>query len=132
MDISQIIERPLLTEKIMSLEANRVYGFRVNPQANKAQIKQAVEVYFKVKVAKVNVIRIKGKSKRTGRKRLLKQSSSWKKALVKLQPGEKIELLSAEVGKATKQTAKKLTDKQSQKPAKFDNKNDKKVKPGEK
>ena len=66
------------------------YTFEVAREANKAQIKEAVEHAFKVSVASVNVIHVPGKMRRAGRQRGL--TSSWKKAIVTLEPGNKIEL----------------------------------------
>jgi len=81
----------LLTEKITALrERGNTVGFLVHPDANKIQIRQAVESLLKVKVARVNVVNIRGKVKRLGR--FVGRRSDWKKAFVTLKEGEKLEL----------------------------------------
>ncbi|MFQ5445024.1 MAG: 50S ribosomal protein L23 [Nitrospinales bacterium] len=87
----QIIEKPLITEKstVMLHEKNRV-TFRVRKDANKVQIKRAVEKIFNVKVLGVNIVNVKGKYKRFGRE--IGLTKSWKKAILQLKEGDKIEL----------------------------------------
>ena len=86
-----ILVQPLLTEKVTSMrEANNTVSFLVHPDANRVQIKQAVESLLKVKVARVNVMNVQGKVKRLGR--FSGKRSDWKKAFVKLKEGEKLEL----------------------------------------
>jgi large subunit ribosomal protein L23 len=85
-----VIEQPLVTEKGTYLLAEDKYGFRVARGANKTQVKQAVEKAFNVRVLAVNVMNVKGKRRRWGRRRVL--SPAWKKAIVTLAPGDKIEL----------------------------------------
>jgi len=72
------------------LQAQGKYAFEIAREANKQQIKQAVEKAFKVKVLAVNVMTVPGKTRRVGRQQVLTQS--WKKAIVTLKPGDKIEL----------------------------------------
>lgn len=86
-----VLIRPLLTEKMTALRerANQV-GFRVRADANRVQIKQAIESLLKVKVERVNVMTVKGKSKRLGR--FAGKRPNWKKAVVTLKKGEKLEL----------------------------------------
>jgi large subunit ribosomal protein L23 len=79
----------LITEKNTALQALGKYAFEVAGEANKVQIKQAVEKAFDVQVTAVNVMRISGKMKRVGRRQVL--TPSWKKAVVTLKPGDKIE-----------------------------------------
>jgi len=71
------------------LQAQGKYVFEIAREANKQQIKQAVEKAFKVKVLAVNVMTVSGKTRRVGRRQVLTQS--WKKAIVTLKPGDKIE-----------------------------------------
>jgi len=86
-----ILLQPLLTEKITAMrEANNVVAFLVHRNANRVQIKQAVETLLKVKVERVNVMNVLGKVKRLGR--FSGKRSDWKKAFVKLKQGEKLEL----------------------------------------
>ena len=85
-----MLQQPLITEKDTLLQAQGKYAFKVAGQANKHQIKQAVEKAFNVKVTAVNVATVPGKKRRIGRR--LVMTPSWKKALVTLKPGDKIEL----------------------------------------
>lgn len=91
MEIWQVIERPLITEKnTYQLEAGK-YTFRVQREANKIQIKEAVEKIFKVQVAAVNVMNVRGKERGVGRRKGF--APNWKKAVVTLQPGQRIQEL---------------------------------------
>ncbi len=90
MHLYEALRRPLITEKSALLQAQGKYLFEVNDKANKNQVKQAVEKAFKVKVTSVNMIRVPGKTRRLGQRRL--QNPSWKKAIVTLKPGDKIEI----------------------------------------
>ena len=85
-----IIRRPLITEKtnIQKEMANQV-TFEVDRNANRVEIRRAVEQLFKVKVNSVRTMQIKGKVKRRGR--FLGKRRDWKKAIVTLQPGERID-----------------------------------------
>lgn len=82
-----IIKRPIITEQTSELLADKVYVFEVDLRANKTEIRQAVEQIFKVKVTKVNTIRVPGKPKRYGRHS--GYTSEWKKAIVSLSPESK-------------------------------------------
>ncbi|MBI2855793.1 MAG: 50S ribosomal protein L23 [Chloroflexi bacterium] len=87
----QVLRRPLITEKstILQDEQNK-YGFEVDPRANKEQVRQAVEAAFNVHVVTVNMATVKGKMKRFGPK--LVRRPSWKKAVVSLKAGDKIQI----------------------------------------
>ena len=91
-DPRAVLVRPLMTEKSMQQkeELNTV-TFEVAPDANKVEIRQAVEKVFNVKVAKVRTASREGKWKRMGK--FEGRRRSWKKAVVTLQPGHKIELV---------------------------------------
>ncbi|NPU85122.1 MAG: 50S ribosomal protein L23 [Syntrophaceae bacterium] len=91
MEHYEIVKKAILTEKstVAKEEANK-YVFEVDPRANKIEITQAIEKLFKVKVLNVNVLNIEGKRKRTGK--ILGRRKSWKKAVVTLAPGSRIEL----------------------------------------
>ena len=89
MHLYEVLRRPLITEKNTVLQAQNKYAFEVAREANKPQIKQAVEKAFKVKVTAVNVTKVSGKTRRVGRR--LVQTPPWKKAFVTLRPGDKIE-----------------------------------------
>ncbi len=87
-----IIQKLLLTEKGTRLtEQSNQYLFRVDPAANKIEIKQAVEQAFNVKVARVNTMNRPGKAKRV-RSMSYGRTSAWKRAVVTLKDGEKIDL----------------------------------------
>lgn len=90
MHLFDVLLRPLVTEKNTLLQAQNKYAFEVAQEASKPQIRQAVEKAFKVKVDMVNIIKVPGRTKRVGRRLVV--TSPWKKALVTLQPGDKIEL----------------------------------------
>ncbi len=86
-----VLVQPLLTEKITGLrEKTNTVGFVVHPEANRVQVKQAVEALLKVKVEKVNLMNVQGKMKRLGR--FAGRRSDWKKAFVTLKEGEKLEM----------------------------------------
>jgi large subunit ribosomal protein L23 len=89
MTIYQVIRRPLVTEKgVQKKEAERTLCFEVAPDANKTQIRAAVEKLFKVKVESVRTINSVGKLRRRGR--FSGYRPDWKKAYVKLQAGQKV------------------------------------------
>ncbi len=91
MEIHQIIKKILITEKSnIERETFNKYHFQVDPGANKVEIGQAVEKLFKVKVTDVRVLHVLGKKKRMGR--VVGQKRSWKKAIVTLAEGSRIEV----------------------------------------
>ena len=84
-----IILRPIITEKSsLQKELGNQYAFQVWKDANKIEIKRAIEKLFKVKVLDVHVINMEGKKKRLGR--FAGKKADWKKAVVKLSPKDKI------------------------------------------
>jgi len=89
MHLYEVLRRPLVTEKNAVLQARGKYAFDVDGKATKHQVKQAVEKAFKVTVTAVNVMTVPGKTRRLGRREV--QTPSWKKAVVTLKPGDKIE-----------------------------------------
>lgn len=89
MTVYDVIRRPLITEKGHDKRENeRTLCFEVHPEANKIQIKQAVETVFRVKVAEVRTSNFAGKLRRRGR--FSGYGSDWKKAYVRLAAGQKI------------------------------------------
>ena len=87
----QTLKRPLVTEKSTKMLADGNWvAFQVHPQANKVQIKNAVEKIFSVTVTKVNTLIVPGKYRRFGR--TVGHTKSWKKAMLRLKDGDKIEL----------------------------------------
>jgi large subunit ribosomal protein L23 len=88
MRIQDVIRRPLITEKAGVLrETMNVMAFEVDGRANKIEIRRAVETQFKVKVSEVRVANMHGKLRRQGR--FAGHRADWKKAFVRLAPGEK-------------------------------------------
>ena len=83
--ISQILDRPVITEKSVRLSMAGRYTFRCKPAANKVEIRNAVETVYDVKVAEINTMIVKGKTRRTGRGRPGK-TADYKKAIVRLAP----------------------------------------------
>lgn len=77
-----IVIAPIITEKSMSVIADKKYTFKVAPDANKVEIAAAVEELFKVEVAKVNTMNVRGRAKRVGR--YSGKTANWKKAIVTL------------------------------------------------
>ena len=91
-DPRSVLVRPLMTEKSMQQkEAHNTVTFRVHPDANKVEIRTAVEQVFNVKVSDVRTASFEGKLKRMGRH--VGRRADWKKAIVTLAPGHKIELV---------------------------------------
>ena len=86
----QIIIRPLVTEKNTNLMALNKYCFEVDREASKPQIKQAIETIFSVSVTKVHTMNVRGKLRRRGRE--FGYTRDWKKAIVTLAEGDRIEL----------------------------------------
>ncbi len=91
-DPREVLIRPLMTEKSMrQKEEQNTVAFRVRPDANKVEIRAAVESVFNVKVAAVRTASFEGKLKRMGRHQ--GRRADWKKAIVTLQPGHTIDLV---------------------------------------
>jgi large subunit ribosomal protein L23 len=88
MEHSQIIIRPVVSEKSYVLSAVHRYTFRVHPDAHKTQIRQAVEGLFDVHVVEVRTISVKSKPKRRGTSS--GRTRTWKKAIVQIREGETI------------------------------------------
>ncbi|OQY05385.1 MAG: 50S ribosomal protein L23 [Desulfobacteraceae bacterium 4572_123] len=86
----EIIKRPLITEKTtIQKEEHNKFTFEVDGSANRVEIKRAVEKIFNVRVASVRTMQVQGKVKRRGR--ILGKRKNWKKAIVTLMAGERIE-----------------------------------------
>jgi large subunit ribosomal protein L23 len=91
MDPHQIIIKPVISEKSYNMiETENQYTFQVDKRANKNQIKRAIEEAFDVQVHKVNTVNVKSKPKRQGFYR--GRTPTWKKAVIRLAEGERIEL----------------------------------------
>jgi len=89
-DVDRILVKPLLTEKISEAGMYNQYAFEVKPNTNKIQIKKAIETYYKVKPVRVNIVNVRGRSVRWGRTQ--GKTRAWKKAIVTLRAGDKIEV----------------------------------------
>jgi large subunit ribosomal protein L23 len=90
MDPRQVIIRPVVSEKSYALMSDGKYTFRVHDRAHKNQIAHAVEEIFEVKVRAVRTSKVRAKPRRRGL--TAGTSRSWKKAIVQLAPGQRIEL----------------------------------------
>jgi len=91
MNVYDVLRRPITTERALRLAEQGKYTFEVAPTANKIQIKQAVETIFKVNVVRVNTITVPGKKRRGWRRPVYGSTAKWKKAIVTLQEGQRIE-----------------------------------------
>lgn len=89
--IYSIVKSPLVTEKTTQNSVYRKYAFRVDKQANKVEIKRAIEKIYKVKVIRTSVLIVKGKTKRL-RSNQAGKTVSWKKAIVTLKEGSEIKI----------------------------------------
>ena len=91
MDMYQVVIKPLVTEKgTMMLSEGNWVTFRVHPDANKIEVREAIQKIFSVSVLQVNTQIVRGKQKRFGK--TMGQSKAWKKAMVRLKEGDKIEI----------------------------------------
>jgi len=90
MELYDVLRRPLITEKNTLIGEQNKYTFEVAIAANKPMVRRAVETLFKVDVLDVNVSRVRGKLRRVGRNRGM--TRDWKKAIVTLKPGQRLEV----------------------------------------
>ena len=87
---SQVLIKPVLSEKSYEAITRNQYTFKVHQDAHKTQVRQAVEQLFDVKVERVNIVKVQSKPKRRGLHRGTRPG--WKKAVVQLRQGDKIEI----------------------------------------
>ena len=92
-DPREVIIRPVITEHSYDMMAANCYTFEVAKTANKIEIAQAIEAIFNVKVVKVNTLNVKAKPKRMRYQKGF--TRTWKKAMVTLKEGDKIEILAS-------------------------------------
>jgi large subunit ribosomal protein L23 len=93
MSIGDILLKPIITEKsLRQVGEENKYSFKVVKRATKKQIKKAIEDLYKVKVLEINVVKLPGKSRRSLKTRKEFKSVPWKKAIVKLADGQKIDV----------------------------------------
>jgi large subunit ribosomal protein L23 len=90
MDARQVLIAPVVSEKSYALIEQNKYSFRIHEKAHKLQVRQAVEELFDVSVQGVNIVKVQSKPKRRGMSR--GRRPGWKKAIVQLAPGDKIEI----------------------------------------
>ena len=98
MEITEILRHGVITEKTVMLQNQNKYTFKVALEANKIEVRRAVEELFNVKVVSVNMIRMPGKAKMFRRKGAAprpQEAREWKKAIVTLKPGYTIDALKA-------------------------------------
>lgn len=103
MDLKDFIIRPIITEKATGQTAEGKYSFQVDRVASKREVKKAVEKFFGVKVRRVNIITVRGKRRRMIRTRRQTKAADWKKAVVQLAEGEKIDIFELPAGKQEKE-----------------------------
>ncbi len=93
--LMKVLLAPVISEKsTIAADTNQQFVFKVIPDANKIEIKKAVELMFDVKVDSVQVANVKGKRKRFGQ--VAGRRADWKKAYVKLQPGQDLDFMGAQ------------------------------------
>ena len=90
MNVNEVLIKPLITEKNTMLGAEGKYTFKIDRRANKTLVKEAVETIFKVNVSAVNTISVPPKTRRVGR--TIGKTQAWKKAVVTLRPGQRLEI----------------------------------------
>lgn len=86
-----IVKKPLITEKSLALAGKSLYTFAVDKSAGKGEISREINKLYKVKVTEIRTISMHGKVRRVGRKMKTVKGMDWKKAIVKLAPGQKID-----------------------------------------
>jgi large subunit ribosomal protein L23 len=97
MDLEDVLIEPVVTEKsVMDQELNNEYTFVVHPDANKIEVREAVENQFNVDVTDVRTQNVKGKSRRV--RYAEGYTSDWKKAIVRIEEGDNIEVVEGLVG----------------------------------
>jgi large subunit ribosomal protein L23 len=90
LEARQVVLAPVVSEKSYGLIEQNKYSFRIHPKAHKTQVRQAVEELFDVKVEGVNIVKVQSKPKRRGLSR--GRRPGWKKAIVQLRAGDRIEI----------------------------------------
>jgi len=98
MELTEVLRQGILTEKSVQLQSQNKYTFKVALEANKIQVRRAVETLFNVKVVSVNIMRMPGKAKMVRRRGAAPRplpAREWKKAIVTLREGQTIDALKA-------------------------------------
>lgn len=99
MKLEEIVLKPRISEKSLNQTAGDFYTFSVQRWATKNDIKRAIEKQFKVDVLNVKTVNMKGKVRLFGPKRIARRTSPWKKAIVKIKKGQKIDIFPQEATK---------------------------------
>lgn len=110
MNLTDVLKKPIITEKALNQSVLGKYIFEVDKRATKAEIKKAVNRAFGVEAVSVRTINISGKMRRFGKKRKQTRLSNWKKAVVQLAPGQKIDIFTVP-GEAEEKPVKKEAKK---------------------
>jgi len=97
--------KPIITEKSMKLAESGQFAFFVSLSSTKSSLKKVVSEFFKVDVQKVRILKLKGKSKSSGKKRLKTITSTRKKAIITLKPGQTIDYFKLPEEKTTKKSS---------------------------
>lgn len=92
MELDDIMQRPVITEKSMKQVMSDRYTFAVNRKATKIDVRRAVKTLYNVDAMQVQTIAVAGKRRRVGRRRTPMVQAAWKKAIITLKPGQKIDL----------------------------------------
>jgi large subunit ribosomal protein L23 len=117
MNLTPVLKRPIITEKALNQSTLGKYIFEVERRATKAEIKRAINQAFGVDVIAVKTINLGGKNRRFGRKRTQVKLGDWKKAIVQLAPGQKIDVFTVP-GEAEGKSSPSKKDKETKKEAK--------------
>ena len=92
-----ILLQPVISEKSMAAaESERKYHFKVHPKANKVEIRRAVEAVFNVRVESVNTLNVLGKARRRSYRHRMGRTAAWKKAIVRLAAGDRIDMMAGQ------------------------------------
>lgn len=111
MNLTDVLKKPMITEKTLNQSTLGKYIFAVDKRATKEMIKKAVHQAFGVEIVAVKTINLRGKIRRLGKRRKQTQLANWKKAIVQLAPGQKIDVFTVP-GEATEKPEKKETKKE--------------------
>ena len=106
MNLPSILIRPIVTETSRSQNKTSRFSFQVVRPANKDQIKQALEAYFKVDVVKINTTVMPAKTRYQGRRRQAVANQPWKKAIIQLAPGQTLDIFETPETKPAKKKTK--------------------------
>ena len=110
MNLTDVLKKPIITEKALNQSVLGKYLFKVDKRATKTEIKRAVNRAFGVEAVSVRTVNVRGKMRRSGKRRQPTRLSNWKKAVVQLAPGQKIDIFTVPgetEGKPVKKEAKK-------------------------